>query len=128
MNKKLNIIRNEIIALLQDLLQLQGVMDEFEKHYLAYVLLPSYQLQASTQMRKYLEEQYQRISKAVEAGLFSDPSEIESEVREVLKHADRAFGFWRMVIVLIFRILTFRSFCRKQRKQITNSTFPIRRS
>ena len=93
MNKKLNEIRNEIIVHLQHFLQLQGLMDEFEKHYLAYVLLPSYQLQASMQMRKYLEEQYQRISKAIEAGIFSDSSEIENEVREALRHADTAFGY-----------------------------------
>ena len=93
MDKKLNRIREEIVAQLQELLRLQARMDELEKHYLAYILLPSYQLQASLQMRKYLEEEYRRISKAIESGLFNDPAEIEKEVREALRHADTAFSY-----------------------------------
>jgi hypothetical protein len=93
MKKKLNRIRKEIVAQLQQFLQLQARMDEFEKHYLAYVLLPSYQLQASIQMRKYLEQEYRRISKAMESGMFIDSSEIEKEVCEALRHADTAFGY-----------------------------------
>lgn len=90
---ELNRVRSMILSIFQEYTHLRGLMTEFEHHFLAYVLLPSYQLQQTIQMRQYLEQEYERISSGLEHGLYENSEEIIAEVNHVLRHADFAFVY-----------------------------------
>ncbi len=91
MYEELNAIRRRIMARMDEYTSLHALMGEFENHYLSFVLLPSYRLQQTIHMANYLEQEYSRISSAIQRGLLADPEEVEAEVRNTLRHADFAF-------------------------------------
>ena len=90
---ELNAARDQIIDRIQEYARMNGLMSEFENHYLAFVLLRSYHLQQTIQMANYLEQEYNRISHAIHAGMITDPAEVEAEIKNALHHADFAFGY-----------------------------------
>ncbi len=90
---ELNLVRNQIVERIDEYTRLHALMTGFENHYLSYVLMPSYQLQQTIQMGNYLEQEYNRISMAIQQGQLTDREELESEIRSTLHHADFAFGY-----------------------------------
>jgi hypothetical protein len=89
---RINAIRTQILNRIQEYTRMNALMTNFENHYLALVLLPSYHLQQAIQTANYLEAEYSRISSAIQSGFIAGPEEVEAEVSHALHHADFICG------------------------------------
>jgi hypothetical protein len=91
--QEINEIRTHIIATLAEYNHLSSMMSKFENMFLAYVVLPGHQLHLTVQKRKFLEEEYNRIRRAIVQNMYVNEEEIENEVRQALRNAEVAFAY-----------------------------------
>jgi len=90
---ELNNIRERIVSVLKNYIQISSQVCEFENMFLSYVLLPGFQLHQTVQKRKYLEREYNRIREAINRDIYSNAEEIVKDIRQTLKHAEIAYAY-----------------------------------
>ena len=80
----LNYARAQIIAFLEEFMHLQEQIRHIEDQFMVNIVRPGYHLKKAIRQREYLEHEYDRMYKNILNACYSDPLELEQEIRRVI--------------------------------------------
>ena len=80
----LNYARAEIIAFLEEFMNLQKQIRHIEDQFMVNIVRPGYHLKKAIRQREYLEGEYDRIYKKILRVGYGDLPELEQEIRRVI--------------------------------------------